>query len=209
MARMYQWRITNRDKVTLQRRKERVRRRLRDLDYLPPVGVEMTPEQKKIYEDIGNNDYTFWDMVKKGTPGKLHDGGKQITNSTINKSYERLIYERAKQSAQQRNLEFNLDVEDIVIPEYCPYLNIKLTFEYSIETRNSYYSIDRIDSRKGYIKGNIQIISLKANTMKNDSTNEELIIFSKNVLKQNRQGNFFSVFIKNYFFRFFPGKFLF
>ena len=43
-------------------------------------------------------------------------------------------------------------------------------------------SIDRIDSNKGYIKGNVRIISLRANMMKNDANLQELEEFCKNVL---------------------------
>jgi hypothetical protein len=42
-------------------------------------------------------------------------------------------------------------------------------------------TIDRIDSNKGYIKGNIQLITWKANCLKQHLNNEELIEFCKDV----------------------------
>ena len=42
------WRHHNRDKRRLQRKIYRVRKRLRNLEILPPVGVDMNNEQQKI-----------------------------------------------------------------------------------------------------------------------------------------------------------------
>jgi hypothetical protein len=42
-------------------------------------------------------------------------------------------------------------------------------------------TIDRIDSDKGYVKGNIQLITWKANCLKQHLDNEELIEFCKDV----------------------------
>jgi hypothetical protein len=42
------------------------------------------------------------------------------------------------------------------------------------------FSLDRIDSSKGYIKGNVWIISHKANTMKSASTLEEFLLMAQN-----------------------------
>jgi hypothetical protein len=180
MARMVRWRKENPQQRTVLRRRERTRRRLREMGVLPPVGVDMDEIQRDIFEQIGNDDYTYWDSVKKGgKAGKLHDGGNQSVNikRTINKTLEELIWDRAKQSSQQRGLEFTIEVEDIIIPQFCPLLNIELTFVYTKETRDSYYSIDRIDSSKGYIKGNVQIISLSPRMFLISSHKSSLIYF--------------------------------
>lgn len=75
-------------------------------------------------------------------------------------------------------LEFSITVEDIKIPEKCPY------FDRVFEPLDPDwgYSLDRIDSTKGYIPDNIQVISKKANVMKNNATKEQLIAFAKGVL---------------------------
>lgn len=86
-----------------------------------------------------------------------------------------------KESAKKRGIFFNLTVHDINVPEMCPLLNIPLS-SYGPLCDNT-LSIDRIDNSKGYTPDNIQVISYKANTMKSNSTKEELILFAKNVLK--------------------------
>lgn len=84
--------------------------------------------------------------------------------------------------AKRKGIDFNITEEDIVIPEKCPLLEVPLV----IGTKGNYEyspSLDRIDNTKGYIKGNIWIISKKANSMKNSATSEELDKFCKNILR--------------------------
>lgn len=77
---------------------------------------------------------------------------------------------QAKIRAKLRNLPFNLDLEDLVVPEFCPILGIKLEFSYGKGAKQNNPSIDRVDNLKGYTKDNIKIISRRANTYKSNLT---------------------------------------
>lgn len=99
---------------------------------------------------------------------------------------ERRMLSSAKERAKRKGLEFNIELSDIIVPEYCPMLGIKLFKSDKISRKNS-PSLDRIDSSKGYVKGNVQVISNLANTMKNNATIEELVKFSEYVLKQFKE----------------------
>jgi hypothetical protein len=178
--RPYIWRKNNPEKRLEQKRREKVRKALRDRGILPKVGEVMNEEQKEIDNQISNNDFSYWDSIKLR---KTNNGGIDKQIEIPIKSPEYLLWYRAKESSKQRNKEFNLTIDDIIIPIHCPYLNVELITSFEDTNHSNYYSIDRIDSSKGYVKGNIQIISLLANIMKNNATTEQLITFSQNVLK--------------------------
>ena len=88
------------------------------------------------------------------------------------------LLKNSKQRSRQFNIPFDIELEDIVIPTVCPVLKVPLV-------RGTYYgpSLDRIIPELGYVKGNIQVISHKANAMKQNATKEELINFSQWVLQ--------------------------
>lgn len=107
---------------------------------------------------------------------------QKIKEKSRHNNFEAEIYRKCLYRAKQRGIEFNLELSDIVIPKICPILEVPLVFG-NKENYEYSPSIDRIDNSKGYIKGNIQIISMKANTMKNSATPEELYKFCKNILR--------------------------
>lgn len=85
------------------------------------------------------------------------------------------LYNRLKASAKKRNIPFNLtltEINNLTFPISCPILGIPLSTN-NKQSDNS-YSIDRIDSSKGYDIDNIIVISWKANRLKNNATGEEL-----------------------------------
>jgi hypothetical protein len=81
------------------------------------------------------------------------------------------LLESAKRSAKERGLSFNLEASDLIIPQFCPVLGIQLSMD---DGRDNLPSVDRFDSTAGYKKGNISIISFRANRIKNDATVDEL-----------------------------------
>lgn len=86
---------------------------------------------------------------------------------------EKRLLRGAIDRARQKGIECSICLEDIVIPDVCPILKTK--FQYGTPYAAS---LDRIDSTKGYIKGNVWVISWKANAMKQDATREELERFA-------------------------------
>ena len=84
-----------------------------------------------------------------------------------------MLYQ-SKNRAKKRGLEFNLDECDIIIPEVCPLLDIPLYVENGVIGDHS-PSLDRIDSSKGYIKGNVWVISARANAIKSNATSDEIL----------------------------------
>lgn len=85
------------------------------------------------------------------------------------------LYNRLKSSAKKRGIDFDLtlsDLNNLTFPITCPILGIPLALN-NVQSDNS-YSIDRIDSSKGYTIDNIIVISWKANRLKNNASNEDL-----------------------------------
>lgn len=92
-------------------------------------------------------------------------------------------YSSLRESALKRDIHFDLTVQDIMDvgrPKVCKYLEVELDYTSSSVAPNS-PSVNRIDPSFGYVKGNIEIISNKANSMLLNATREELKTFIKNV----------------------------
>lgn len=103
---------------------------------------------------------------------KIRSNAYQTNRRLLNPVRAMLV--AARRRAKIKNLEFTISITDIVIPNTCPLLGIPIIPSKGIHAPNS-PSLDRFDSSKGYIPGNVWVISYRANTLKSNSTADELI----------------------------------
>lgn len=112
---------------------------------------------------------------------KTPESMRKATARYLNKNQAKRLYNTAKQRAAKQGVQFDLKETDIVIPEICPFLGVKLTNIFGEGRVQTNASLDRKDSSKGYTKDNIQVISDLANRMKQEATKEQLISFANNI----------------------------
>jgi len=94
------------------------------------------------------------------------------------------MLKEAKRRAKKLGVDFNLTVSDIVFPTHCPVLGIPLSTIINMANRDTAPSLDRTIPEFGYVKGNVQVISFRANRIKNDATFEEIEKLHAWMLKQ-------------------------
>jgi len=114
----------------------------------------------------------------------------KLTISIKNRNYritniEKVLFNKAKDRAKRKSILFDITLDDIknIMPKdnICPFLGIKMCVSLGSGPSNNSFSLDRINSNKGYTKENIQIISNKANTSKNNITLNQYKIIVNNL----------------------------
>ena len=108
----------------------------------------------------------------------------QKTKEWRENNYQKYLYGNIKTRSKRLGILFDLDLEDIVIPTHCPYLGTPITFLQGCGNVDTNPSIDRIDNTKGYIKGNVEVVSMLANRMKLKASKEQLLTFARNILSR-------------------------
>ena len=100
----------------------------------------------------------------------------------VEKHYEWNLVIQSRRSAKTKGLLHTIAIDDIKIPELCPYLQVPLTRTQGEGTVWTNASIDRVDNTQGYTPDNVQIVSRLANSIKRDCTLEQLRQFARSVL---------------------------
>jgi len=95
------------------------------------------------------------------------------TTHGLSRTVPMILFWEAKKRAKKAGLPFDIEPKDVVIPEYCPLLGIKIKSGIGVLTPSS-PSVDRIKPDGGYVKGNVWVISYRANAIKSNATLNEL-----------------------------------
>jgi hypothetical protein len=80
-----------------------------------------------------------------------------------------------KSRAKRLGIPFDLTEEDLVIPTHCPALGIPLATSPDGNPSPNSPSIDRLRPELGYVKGNVVVISNRANTIKQNASSAEIL----------------------------------
>lgn len=119
-----------------------------------------------------------------------NNGGKEKRQSYVKANPVKVItnclLKGARRRAKEKNLPFNIDLdyvrsmagENAEFASHCPVFGVAL--DWSCMRNNggkplpNSPSLDRIDPERGYVKGNVKIISFRANQIKSDASPSEL-----------------------------------
>jgi hypothetical protein len=121
----------------------------------------LTPHQRQ----------TFYEQIR--TAERLRY--KENPYREIIKRARNLRNSARKRGAKYNAWEFTITEDDLDWPTHCPMLPwIKLHYPGRYRHDPAGASLDRIDRSKGYVLGNVRVISLRANLLRKDITYKEL-----------------------------------
>jgi hypothetical protein len=114
--------------------------------------------------------------TKEHTDRMFAKNGSKWNDPEFTKS---LIFQSMKEKFRNKKgnkygWEWTIEFGDLEFPSHCPVLGLELDYftEGKGRLENS-VSFDRVDPTKGYIKGNVIVMSWRANRIKNDGTAQE------------------------------------
>jgi hypothetical protein len=140
--------------------------------------------------------YTLLNEKSKGCL-ECNNTRKKDENPTW-KGFENIsgkYYGRIKRGAKKRNIVFDVEIEyfnKLLVEQNfkCKLSGLEISFSHSKKDNyKATASIDRIDSNKGYIVGNLQWINKNVNLMKNHFNQDYFLEICERITEQRRNEN--------------------
>lgn len=128
-----------------------------------------------------------WKRAHKGSVNKTSQKWKDANRALVRTREKERAHRRAdtgpgyralwlnsiRLRAKKKGLPFNITIGDLVFPEICPVLGIPIKARSGSFSDNS-PSLDRTIPALGYVKGNVVIMSYRANRIKCHASLEDL-----------------------------------
>ena len=138
-------------------------------------------------------------IIKTISGGSLKNGASRSCRKCYCRSQKRIVnktyWHNTKGSAKKRNLEFDITLEyitDLLINQdfKCALSGVEIKLaNTTVEQKQGKgtASLDRKDSSKGYIKGNVQWVHKKVNIIKWDMTQDEFVGWCEKIVNYQRK----------------------
>lgn len=122
------------------------------------------------------------EMVNKRTKEWFKNHPEYVREYRLRRLEAHLI-KAAKGRAKAKGIPFTITEKDIEVPTMCPALNIPLDRTARKGVFNS-LTLDRIVPERGYVPGNVRVISCRANRIKSDASLAELELLAAYVRRE-------------------------
>lgn len=115
-------------------------------------------------------------------------GGNKVSSLNTDEGWAKYKVQSIRAGARRRGIECTINYEDIldVMVSHCPVLGVEL--DYSLcghkgKMQPNSPHVDRIDNTKGYVTGNVIIVSGKVNRVKSNLTLDEIPEVMNSIIK--------------------------
>jgi hypothetical protein len=166
------------------------------------LNLDVSTKKKERYWNIechcGNifrlNTYEIFKSNQKscGCIFKSKDYKLSHPNRKGYKDISGIIWSKIKRDAKARGIQFDLNIEDLwelleSQNRKCKLSGLELSFRKKAKDYTGTASLDRIDSKKGYIIDNIQWVHKTINTMKMDLEQETFLMYCNLIVQNNKK----------------------
>lgn len=130
-------------------------------------------DRKAYYEKTKKRQRETARMWRLNHPERHVGNNNTYRRKSRDKNPVRSLLTYARNRAKTKGVPFDIEHTDITVPTHCPILGVELEYMSKERGENS-ASLDRIVPALGYVRGNVIIISWRANRIKCDATLDEL-----------------------------------
>ena len=168
-----QYYLKNKERLLAARRKYRAENREKVLQCQKECYRKHASAVKEYQKEYYAENHEYVDARNKAYYTTHRDEIESWQRSHRVRNLKRVLVSSAKRRAAKFGIPFNISPDDFEIPTYCPVFGFKLEVGHKGFNASS-PSLDRKIPKLGYVKGNIQVISYRANELKRDASLDEL-----------------------------------